>query len=298
MPFIQVRDIPVNYHMYNAESATETVVFIHGLGLNQEVWESILPYVSENYRVVVFDLRGHGLTGRGDALVSWALFTQDLHELLTQLELGPVHLLGHGFGATLAVKFSFQYAELVKSLILVSTPAFLPRKTVESIVYSRKQLTTKGSMLALAESLANGVFKLTADSPDYRKIVSAYMAVSPAMYFEALELYGDAPVNEDFAQLAHPTLVLVGAEDSITLTSNALSSQLLMHSSLIVVPDATNTLFIDQPQYTFERIHEFMTDPSAVTTDYASFECHVAKYVMQYFNEAFEQVLNKKAIQA
>ncbi|SFE57683.1 Pimeloyl-ACP methyl ester carboxylesterase [Paenibacillus catalpae] len=298
MPFIQVRDIPVNYHIYHSDPSAETIVLIHGLGLDQEIWEPILPYVREHYRVVLLDMRGHGRTGRGETPVSWELFTGDLHMLLTQLELGPVHLLGHGFGASLAVKFSLQYAELVKSLILLSTPAFLPRKTVESIVHSRKQLTSNGTMLTLAESLVNGLFKLPGDSVLYGKIISAYMSVSPGTYFDALELYAGAPVNEDFAHLAHPTLTLVGADDSITLTSNALSSQLLMHSSLIVVPDANNTLFIDQPQFTFERIHEFIADPSAVKTDYTSFECHVAKYVMRYFNDAFEQVLNKKALQA
>ncbi|WP_127498264.1 alpha/beta fold hydrolase [Paenibacillus glycanilyticus] len=298
MPFIQLRDIPVNYQIYNAESASETIVLIHGLGLNLEIWEPILPFMKEHYRVVLLDLRGHGLTERGDVPLSWELFTEDLLMLLTKLELGPVHLLGHGFGASLAVKFSIEHAELVKSLVLLSTPAFLPRKTVASIIQGRKQLISKGSMLNLAESLVNGIFKLTEEHALYRKIIAGYMAVSPETYFDTFELYGESPVNEDFARLAHPTLTLIGSEDSISLTSNALSSQLLMHSSVVVVPSATNTLFIDQPQFTFERIREFIKDPSQVATDYASFECHVAKYVMQYFNEAFEQVLNKKAVQA
>ncbi|WP_336787277.1 alpha/beta fold hydrolase [Paenibacillus sp. MMO-177] len=298
MPFIQLRDIPVNYQIYNENSTSETIVLIHGLGLNQEVWEPILPYVSKQYRVVAFDLRGHGHTRRGDADLSWELFMEDLRMLLTQLELGPVHLLGHGFGATLAVKFSIQHAELVKNLILLSTPAFLQRKTIESAVYIRKRLTSKGSMLTLAESMVSGVFKLSADSSLYGKIISAYVSVDPATYFDTLQLYMQSPVNKDFEQLDHPTLAMVGSEDSITLTSNALSSQLLMHSSMVVVPGATNTLFIDQPQFTFERIREFIADPSQVVTDYSSFECHVAKYVMQYFNDAFEQLLNKKAVQA
>jgi Predicted hydrolases or acyltransferases (alpha/beta hydrolase superfamily) len=298
MPFVQVRDIPVNYHIYHSDSSAETIVFIHGLGLNHEVWEPILPYVKEHYRVVLLDLRGHGRTERGETPLSWELLIEDLRLLLTQLELGPVHLLGHGFGASLAVKFSLQYAKLVKSLILLSTPAFLPRKTVESIVHSRKQLTGKESMLTLAESMTHGITKLTADLPLFQTIVSAYISVSPETYFEALELYTGVPVNEDFAHLDHPTLALVGADDAIYLASNALSSQLLLHSSLVVVPDASNMLFIDQPQFTFEQLHDFITDPFAVVTDYSSFECYVAKYVMQYFNDAFEQILNKKAVQA
>lgn len=298
MPLVQVRDIPVNYMIHNSDSAGETIVFIHGLGLNQEVWEPVLPYIRENYRVVLFDLRGHGGTGRGEAPISWSLFIHDLHDLLTRLELGPVHLLGHGFGASLAVKFSLQHAELVKSLMLLSTPAFLPRKTVESIIHSRKQLTDKGSMLELAESMASGICRLSAEHAFYPTVVSAYLSIAPETYFEALELYAAGPVNEDFARLAHPTLALVGAEDSISLASNALSSQLLMHSSLIVVPDASNTLFIDKPAFMSQRLREFIEDPASVVTDYASFECHVAKYVMKYFNDAYEQILSKKAVQA
>ncbi|GLX66436.1 alpha/beta fold hydrolase [Paenibacillus glycanilyticus] len=298
MSFIQVRNIPFHYHIDHSNSSMETIVLIHDLGLNQEVWEPFLPHLKEHYRVVKLDLRGHGRTGQGHEPVSWELLIQDLFGFLTQLELGPVHLLGYGFGATLAVKFSLQHSDLVKSLVLLSVPAFMPKGTISSIIESRMQLTSKGSMLTLAESLANGISKLSTDHALYNKLVSAYMAVAPATYFQMLELFAKDPVNEDFAHLTHPTLVLVGADDSIYLTSNALSSQLLMHSTLIVVPDASNALFIDQPRFTFEEVDQFIKDPSAVKTDYASFECYVAKYVMEYFNDAFEQILSKKAIQA
>ncbi|MGO4107046.1 alpha/beta fold hydrolase [Paenibacillus sp. YAF4_2] len=297
MPLIQVREISINYQIYNANSKMETIVFIHDLGHNQDIWEPILPFIQQHYRVVVLDLRGHGRTERGTELLSWDLFIQDLFQFIIKVELGAVHLMGHGFGATLAVKFSLQHADLVKSLVLLAVPAFLPRETVDSVIQSRKQLTSNGDMLTLAESMVQGISKLPPDSSLFKKMVTAYMTVQPETYFEALELYAGAGTNEDFASLSHPTLALVGADDSIYLSSTALSSQLLMHSSVIVVPEATNTLFIDQPQFVSDKVYDFIQNPSEVLTDYASFECHVAKYVMQYFNDAFEKVLTKKAVQ-
>lgn len=297
MPLIQVREISINYRIYNANSKMETIVLIHDLGHNQDIWEPILSFIQQQYRVVVLDLRGHGNTDRGTELLSWDLLKEDLFQFIINLELGPVHLMGHGFGATLAVKFSLQHADLVNSLVLLAVPAFLPRETIDSVIQSRKQLTNNGNMLTLAESMVQGISKLPPDSSLFKKMVTAYMSVEPETYFKALELYREARTNEDFAALSHPTLALVGADDSIYLSSTALSSQLLMHSSVIVVPDATNTLHIDQPQFVSDKVNDFIQNPAEVLTDYASFECHVAKYVMQYFNNAFEKVLTKKAVQ-
>ncbi|GIO12178.1 hypothetical protein J19TS2_17330 [Cohnella xylanilytica] len=293
MPFVQVKDINMHYQIYKSQYATDTLVLVHGVGLNMELWEPILPYFLLHFHVVVFDLRGHGETERGAPNFSWELFVDDINSLMTQLQLESFHLIGHGLGATLTMKYSRKYKEKVKSIILLAVPAFFPRKSIDALIESRKILSRSGSMLPLAQSMAKGITMEPSDSSIFQKIVNAYSMVTPETYFQIFDLYLDVPPNGDFKYITHPTLSLVGVHDPIYLTSYTLSSKLLITTRLLVVPHSSNAVFIDQPKLTAEWIHDFIQKPVLVRSNYGSFESNGAESVMDYFHEVYEIGINK-----
>ncbi|RAW15517.1 hypothetical protein DC345_12545 [Paenibacillus taichungensis] len=293
MSFVQVKDIKIHYQIYKSQYAMDTLVLIHGVGLSMELWEPILPYFLHNYHVVIFDLRGHGETERGTSDFSWELFVDDINKLMEFLHLEFFHLIGHGFGATLTMKYSQKYKEKVKSIILLAVPAFFPRKSIDALIESRKVLSCSGSMLPLAQNMAKGITMEPSDSSIFQKIVNAYSMVTPETYFQIFDLYLDTPPNGDFEFIRHPTLSLVGVHDPIYLTSYTLSSKLLIQTRLLVVPHSSNAVFIDQPKLTAEWIHDFIQKPVLVRSNYGSFESNGAVSVMDYFHEVYEIGINK-----
>ncbi|GMK40608.1 hypothetical protein PCCS19_36640 [Paenibacillus sp. CCS19] len=297
MPFVQVKDINMHYQIYQSHTSSDTMVLLHGVGLNMELWEPIVPYLLEKYRIVTFDIRGHGETERGTSTFSWELFVEDMHILMKQLQIDSFHLAGHGFGANVAVKYGQRHKEQVKSIILFAVPAFFPRKSIDSLIDSRKALTQSGSMLPLAQSMAKGITMAPSESSMYQKIVNAYSKVTPDTYFRIFDLYLDTPPNGDFGRITHPTLSLVGVHDPIYLNSYTLSSKLLFQTRLLVVPHSSNAVFIDQPQLTSEWIHDFIRTPILNRSNYGSFESIGAESVMDQFHEVYEIGINKLELQ-
>lgn len=126
MALIQVPGVRINYLWMQASPTLierpPLVILVHGLAANMAFWHPgvALP-LSRACHLVAYDLRGHGRSGmpqRGYALESQAL---DLEELLDQLELEAVHLVGHSFGGAIAALVALRWPQRIQSLTLVDT---------------------------------------------------------------------------------------------------------------------------------------------------------------------------------
>lgn len=296
MPFIQVRDINMQYQIYEADpkSTADTLVLIHGVGLSTDLWEPMIPFLIQNYRIVTLDLRGHGETERGIEEIKWSTFIEDLNRLFELLHLQSVHFVGHGFGANLAIKYSILFGEKVKRVVCISLPAYYPKKTAATLIEGRKNMTSGGSMLALAQTMAKGITNELNDSMIFQKVVNAYCKTSPNTYFQIFDLFLNEPPFDDISLLSHPTLSMVGDQDPLYITSNTLTSKLLKNSRLLIVPKSSNATFIDQPSLTAEWIHDFLNSPIEHRVSYLNIENEEsAEEVMEYFFDIVEEGINK-----
>ena len=91
---------------YTVEGSGETIVFVHGLSDNLTYWEFLASNLRHDYRVVRFDLRGHGQTELGDDEISIESYTEDLHGLLEDLNIDKINLVGFSMGGAVALDFA------------------------------------------------------------------------------------------------------------------------------------------------------------------------------------------------
>ena len=97
------------------------VVFIHGLGLCREVFDDVLPAFA-GYRVLTYDLYGHGASKMGLQTASLSVYAQQLAGLVAHLGLGAVHVVGFSIGGMINRRFALDYPHLVKSLTILNSP--------------------------------------------------------------------------------------------------------------------------------------------------------------------------------
>lgn len=90
------------------------VVFIHGAGLDARMWNAEFDRFRANHRVLRYDIRGFGRSKVRER----NSHTSDLHDLLTELQLDRVNLVGLSMGGAIAVDFALAYPKLVDSLTL------------------------------------------------------------------------------------------------------------------------------------------------------------------------------------
>jgi len=107
------------------------VVFLHGLlvGSLAEWYFTSAPSLAAHRRAILYDLRGHGRSDRPLDGYSIAEQTLDLTKLLDALGVTePVGLVGHSFGALVALRFALDRPDSVERLALVDAP--LPPSTL------------------------------------------------------------------------------------------------------------------------------------------------------------------------
>jgi pimeloyl-ACP methyl ester carboxylesterase len=113
------------------------VVMIHGLFANLAFWYlSVLPLLARNFRVTVYDLRGHGYSGMPRHGYTVSNLATDLYVLLEHIGIEQAHIVGHSFGGAVGLKYAALYPERVRSLTLADArvpslqPPLPPRNAV------------------------------------------------------------------------------------------------------------------------------------------------------------------------
>lgn len=119
MPAVRVNGVNVSYHQ---AGLGPDVVLIHGLGANLAFWYfRILPFLTPNYRVTLYDLKGHGYTDMPPSGYTSADMAGDLHCLLNKLGVRNAHLVGHSFGGVVALHFAVLFPEQTSSLTIADS---------------------------------------------------------------------------------------------------------------------------------------------------------------------------------
>ena len=104
---------------YQEKGKGEAFVLLHGNNSSSEYFKKQIEYFSSKYRVIAVDTRGHGKSPRGEKPFNMNQFSEDLNNLLNELKLDKVILLGFSDGANIAMKYALKYQKRIKSLILV-----------------------------------------------------------------------------------------------------------------------------------------------------------------------------------
>ena len=106
-----------SYSLNSNSNKKKPIIFIHGVGLNKEIWKPQIDYLNE-YPILCYDLLGHGETPLKKAKISFDDFVDQLLSLIDELSFKKIHLVGFSLGALIARHFASRYSDRLLSLIL------------------------------------------------------------------------------------------------------------------------------------------------------------------------------------
>ncbi len=99
----------------------EPIVLLHAIGLDWRMWRDAIVPLAKHYRVIAYDLRGHGYAAPAPKPLSIKRWAEDLLHLADHLKLEKFHLAGLSLGGSVALEFALAHQDRLKSLNVIAT---------------------------------------------------------------------------------------------------------------------------------------------------------------------------------
>ncbi len=236
MPFVNVgKENSGNIDLYYEDHGTgKPVVLIHGYPLSGRAWEKQIPVLLDaGYRVITYDRRGFGQSSQPWSGYNYDTFTEDLHTLVTKLDLRDFALVGHSMGGGEVARYMGKYGtkNVSKAVFVSAVPPFL-RKTSDnpegvdgSVFEGIKKAVVADRPAYLAQFCADfyNVDVLggkLVSKPAVRASWNLSVSASPKGTLDCVDTWG-TDFRNDLKGVDIPTLVIHGDADRIVPFPNS-----------------------------------------------------------------------------
>jgi len=258
MPKLHVRDIDL---YYETTGRGQPILFIHGLGSSGRDWELQVTFFSQRYRVVTFDVRGHGQSDKPPGPYSIPLFAHDTAELIESLGIGPAHVIGISMGGMIAFQLAASAPDLVRSLVIVnSAPELVLRTWKERLSGLQRLLVVRLlGMRKMAEVLSKRLFPKPEHKELRRIFVERWAENDKRAYFDAMKALVGWSVTDRLDDIRCPTLVIAADEDYIPVSLKEAYVAKMAQAELVVIADSRHATPVEQPEQFNQALMAFLS---------------------------------------
>lgn len=243
---VEVRDVGYETEV-RIDGQGPVAVLIHGTPLELGAWDQLVALLTSRWRIVRYDLRGHGTATSEPLPSSYDLLAADLRRLLDSLQVERAHVLGHSFGGQIAVRFARDYMERLTSLTTICsrmTP-FPPFAAVADQIAA-------GGFTDVAEEIMHRWF--TADALQREPFVVRYSRMAferanQASFETALRMISTFDGGVELRSFGAPVQIIAAERDQV-VTAPELESVApsLSAGSFSLVPKSGHMLPVEHPK--------------------------------------------------
>ena len=257
MPAQRIGDIDLHYE---TTGEGEPLLFIHGLGSSARDWELQVAFFSPDYRVVTYDVRGHGRSYKPPGPYSVQLFADDAAELIRSLDNAPAHIVGISMGGMIAFQLAVDAPELVKSLVIVNSAPELILHTFKERLqfFQRLMIVRLLGMRKMGEVLSARLLPKTEHQDLRREFVERWVQNDKQAYLDSLRALVGWSVSEHLSEINVPTLVVAADEDYSPVSVKETYVARMPRAELVVIPDSRHATPVEQPEALNRAVAAFL----------------------------------------
>jgi pimeloyl-ACP methyl ester carboxylesterase len=239
------------------------VVLIHGLGLNRGIWEKYIARLGQRYRVLSYDLYGHGESAPPPQTPSVRLFSDQLVDLLDELGIGQAALVGFSLGGMINRRAAIDHPGRVSALAILNSPHERGAEA-QALIEQHAMQAAAGGPAATLDAAIERWF-----TPEFRGSHAAYIErVRDWVLANDAEIYalcrrvlafGVVELIRPDPPIQHPALVITCEHDSgsTPAMSQAIASE-IAGAEVIVVPGLKHMGLVENPMFFIGAISEFL----------------------------------------
>jgi pimeloyl-ACP methyl ester carboxylesterase len=245
---VDINGIKIYYETYGEG---EPLLLLHGNGGSLQHFEFQIPELSKHFKVIAVDSRAQGRSTDSDTEITYALMASDMSELIDQLKLGSVYIVGWSDGGNIGLELAFAHPDKVKKLI-----TFGANYTHENYASDEDSvnLDPNDPLISLIKDMRQR------RASNASKRLSPVPVRSPETAKKLADLMEKYPnfTEEQLKQINVPTMVAVGDHDLINLDHAIKLFRSLPQSELLVVPGATHAVLWEQSELINSEISKFL----------------------------------------
>ena len=193
------------------------LVLIHGLGLSSSLWQAHLPALCARYRVLNYDLFGHGQSRPAERPLNLSVFADQIAGLLEETVMGPAHLVGFSIGGMINRRVAMDHPDLVRSLVILNSPHDRGAQMQREVEARARQALDQGAEATLQAALERWFTPefLASNAQTPRQVASWRMQADRASYGQSAWVlaHGVRELIRPAPPLMHASLVMTCAED-------------------------------------------------------------------------------------
>lgn len=117
--YVKVNDLNMYYEIHGTGSP---LILLHSGVVASEIFDLILPKLTENRQVIAVHLQAHGLTADIDRPLRFELMADDIAALIKHLGIEKADIMGYSLGGGVALQTVIRYPDIVRKLVIISAP--------------------------------------------------------------------------------------------------------------------------------------------------------------------------------
>ncbi|MXV81202.1 MAG: alpha/beta fold hydrolase [Chloroflexi bacterium] len=238
---------------YEARGEGPAILLSHGYGATSQMWAGQLELLSRDYRLIVWDMRGHGQTDSPDdpSCYSEAETVEDMAAILDAEGVDSAIIGGLSLGGYMSLAFNVAYPQRTQALMLFDTgPGYNNPKAREG--------WNTGMAIPRAEALERDGLAALGGSEEVR--VSTHRSAGGlARAARGMLAQFDNRIIQSLTSIDKPTLVLVGENDEPFLAGTDYMVNKIPGSTKAVIANAGHAANIDNPDDFNDAVSSFLT---------------------------------------
>ncbi|MFK3795780.1 MULTISPECIES: alpha/beta fold hydrolase [unclassified Pseudomonas] len=256
---------------YLATGQGHPVVLIHGVGLNKEMWGGQIVGLAPHYRVIAYDMLGHGDSPRPDPETGLPGYAEQLRELLEHLGLPSATVIGFSMGGLVARAFALHFPQHLAGLVILNSVFNRSAEQRAGVIARTSQAAEHGPDANAAEALSRWFSReyQAANPAQIAAIRQVLAGNDPQGYLTTYKLFAtqDMYRAEDLGSIQAPTLVATGELDPGSTPDMARQLALRIHGARVeILAEQRHMMPVESPRLVNQMLLDFLKQADAQHT--------------------------------
>jgi pimeloyl-ACP methyl ester carboxylesterase len=202
---------------YEEKGSGEPLILIHGVGLDHTMWNQQIDSLSDSFRVIVYDLLGHGGSEYPPGPYSLSQYVEQLSGLMDFLQIEKTHLVGFSMGGMVAQAFALTYKDKLKTLTIMNAVANRTDEQRKGILARVEEVRKHGSLPTIEPAIQrwfNPTF-IQSQEKVVNQVRKRLQTNNPASYLAAYTLFAtaDAELWSKLQNIETPAFIITAEND-------------------------------------------------------------------------------------